>query len=51
MTANLDLVIALTPPPADAPPETPARFELHCPTFGRRRAEGLLTELTELTYY
>ncbi|MEI6180301.1 MAG: hypothetical protein WCP31_06070 [Chloroflexales bacterium] len=40
----LDLVITLTEPPKDAPPDTLAQYELTCPALGRQHANGLLVD-------
>jgi hypothetical protein len=39
----LDLVIALSPPPADAPEEVLASYEMRCDALGRQRVSGDLT--------
>lgn len=43
MNPIIDLVIALNPPAAAAPPDTLAEFDLSCPAFGGQHARGLLT--------
>jgi len=57
MTADLDLVIALNPPPADAPPETLAQITLRYDAEGLQHSGNLLTdplseaERSELRWY